>query len=70
MNYLHRGEPKVWYGFSAAHAERFDTLMKQTLPNLFERTPDLLHHMTTACNPSFLTANKIAVYTVVSGELQ
>ncbi|KAI6189050.1 JmjC domain-containing protein [Aphelenchoides besseyi] len=64
MNYMHRGETKVWYGFSGVYAERFDALMKEHMPTLFERTPDLLHHMTTMMNPMFPLEKGIPVYTV------
>ncbi|KAI6233876.1 JmjC domain-containing protein [Aphelenchoides fujianensis] len=64
MNYMHRGETKVWYGFGEEYAEQFDQLMKKHMPGLFERTPDLLHHMTTMMNPMFLLEHGIPVYTV------
>lgn len=34
------------------------------MPSLFERSPDLLHHMNTAVNPMFLIENGIPVHTV------
>lgn len=34
------------------------------MPSLFDRAPDLLHHMNTAVNPMFLLENGIPVHTV------
>lgn len=59
-----RGETKVWYGIPEKHASRFDYLMRQTAPELFEEHPDLLHHMSTMAHPKFLMDNGIDVYTV------
>uniref|UniRef100_A0A914Y5A0 Uncharacterized protein n=1 Tax=Panagrolaimus superbus TaxID=310955 RepID=A0A914Y5A0_9BILA len=64
INYMHEGETKVWYGIPEKHASKFDYLMRQTAPELFEEHPDLLHHMSTMAHPQFLVDNDIDVYTV------
>lgn len=64
INYNHWGERKIWYGIAGKDAEKFDELMKESAPELFEEQPDLLHHMTTSLNPKFLSDKGINVYTV------
>ncbi|BHF66012.1 demethylase [Sparganum proliferum] len=62
INYLHRGEPKTWYGVPSASADAFEVAMRQEVPELFERSPDLLHHMTTMLPPSRLIARGVPVF--------
>lgn len=62
--YWFRGERKIWYGIAGKDAEKFDKIVKQTVPDLFVEQPDLLHHMTTALNPRFLISKGLSVYTV------
>lgn len=49
-----RGERKIWYGVSGDEGEQFDRVMMELVPYLFERQPDVLHHMTTTMNPQIL----------------
>ena len=51
INFLHEGAPKTWYGVSSYYCTQFETLMKESLPDLFEIQPDLLHHLTTMLSP-------------------
>ncbi|VDK76679.1 unnamed protein product [Litomosoides sigmodontis] len=64
VNYLHWGERKIWYGVSGNEGEQFDKVMMELVPYLFERQPDVLHHMTTTINPQILMNRGIHVYTV------
>ncbi|CAG9533594.1 unnamed protein product [Cercopithifilaria johnstoni] len=64
VNYLHWGERKIWYGVSGDEGEQFDKVMMELVPYLFERQPDVLHHMTTTMNPQILINKGIHVYTV------
>uniref|UniRef100_A0A915PM19 [histone H3]-trimethyl-L-lysine(4) demethylase n=1 Tax=Setaria digitata TaxID=48799 RepID=A0A915PM19_9BILA len=64
VNYLHWGERKIWYGVSGDEGEKFDKVMMDLVPYLFERQPDVLHHMTTTMNPKILINKGIHVYTV------
>ncbi|KAM3725450.1 Lysine-specific demethylase rbr-2 [Dirofilaria immitis] len=64
VNYLHWGERKIWYGVSGDEGEKFDRVMMELVPYLFERQPDVLHHMTTTMNPKILINKGIHVYTV------
>lgn len=62
INYNHWGERKVWYGIPGDEAERFDQVMRESVPELFADQNDLLHHMTTALNPRFLIEKGVPVY--------
>ena len=52
INYLHWGEAKTWYGLPGDCADRFEEVMKQEAPELFESQPDLLHQLVTIMNPN------------------
>uniref|UniRef100_A0A915E9Z1 [histone H3]-trimethyl-L-lysine(4) demethylase n=1 Tax=Ditylenchus dipsaci TaxID=166011 RepID=A0A915E9Z1_9BILA len=64
INYNHWGERKIWYGITGKDAEKFDQIVKSSVPELFVDQPDLLHHMTTALNPRFLMDKGLSIYTV------
>ncbi|XP_024004728.1 probable lysine-specific demethylase JMJ14 isoform X2 [Eutrema salsugineum] len=70
LNYLHTGDPKVWYGIPGNHAASFESAMKKHLPDLFEEQPDLLHQLVTQLSPSILKTEGVPVYRAVqrSGE--
>ncbi|CAL8093217.1 unnamed protein product [Calicophoron daubneyi] len=62
INYLHRGSPKTWYGVPGFAADAFELTIRSEVPELFEASPDLLHHMTTMFPPSVLKAHGVPVY--------
>lgn len=64
INYLHMGEPKTWYGVSGLDAEKFELAMKNSAPELFERSPDLLHHLVTIMNPTLLQESGVPIYKI------
>ncbi|XP_011004886.1 PREDICTED: lysine-specific demethylase JMJ18-like [Populus euphratica] len=70
LNYLHWGDPKIWYGVPESHATNLEDAMRKHLPDLFEEQPDLLHGLVTQLSPSVLKAEGVPVYRVVqhSGE--
>ncbi|CAA2934426.1 lysine-specific demethylase JMJ18-like [Olea europaea subsp. europaea] len=70
LNYLHWGDPKVWYGVPTSHASALEDAMKKHLPDLFEEQPDLLHELVTQLSPSVLKSEGVPVYRAVqhSGE--
>ncbi|XP_064606539.1 lysine-specific demethylase 5A-like isoform X1 [Liolophura sinensis] len=61
INYLHWGEPKTWYGVPGDSADKFESVMKRTAPELFENAPDLLHQLTTIMNPNILMAHDVPI---------
>ncbi|XVE89402.1 hypothetical protein DITRI_Ditri19aG0198700 [Diplodiscus trichospermus] len=70
LNYMHWGDPKIWYGVPGNHASSLETAMRKHLPDLFEEQPDLLHELVTQLSPSILKAEGVPVYRAVqhSGE--
>lgn len=70
LNYLHLGDPKIWYGVPGSHASSLEYAMRKHLPDLFEEVPDLLNELVTQLSPSVLKAEGVPVYRAVqhSGE--
>lgn len=70
LNYMHFGDPKVWYGVPGIDAVKLEDAMKKHLPELFEEQPDLLHELVTQLSPSILKAEGVPVYRAIqkSGE--
>ncbi len=64
INYMHWGATKTWYGVSSDHAEAFETCMKSNAYELFEKAPDLLHHLVTIMDPSVLIKNGVPIYKI------
>ncbi|KAE8664573.1 Lysine-specific demethylase JMJ15 [Hibiscus syriacus] len=70
LNYMHFGNPKIWYGVPGNRATSLEAAMRKHLPDLFEEQPDLLNELVTQLSPSILKAEGVPVYRVVqhSGE--
>ncbi|MED6168298.1 hypothetical protein PIB30_010354 [Stylosanthes scabra] len=70
LNYLHWGEPKVWYGVPGSHATALEDAMRKHLPDLFEEQPNLLNELVTLFSPSILKSEGVPIYRTVqhSGE--
>ncbi|MED6179392.1 hypothetical protein PIB30_000505 [Stylosanthes scabra] len=70
LNYLHWGDPKVWYGVPGSHASALENAMRKHLPDLFEEQPNLLNDLVTQLSPSILKSEGVPVYRTVqhSGE--
>ncbi|CAL8078546.1 unnamed protein product [Calicophoron daubneyi] len=64
INFNHWGEPKTWYGVSRLYAEDFERAMRKHVPELFDQSPDLLHHITTNMNPNILQNEGVPVYRI------
>ncbi|TPX31535.1 hypothetical protein SmJEL517_g05157 [Synchytrium microbalum] len=64
INYNHFGEAKTWYGVPATHADRFEEVLKKTVPELFEMNPDLLFHITTMLSPATLLRNRVPCHAI------
>lgn len=50
------------YGIPGYAAEDFERVMKQTVPELFEAHPDLLHLLVTMLSPRILMDNNVPIY--------
>ncbi|KAL6561896.1 hypothetical protein OROGR_002903 [Orobanche gracilis] len=70
LNYLHWGDPKIWYEVPGDHASLLENAMRKYMPDLFEENPDLLNELVTQLSPSVLKSEGVPVYRVVqnSGE--
>lgn len=56
-----RGERKIWYGIAGEDGDRFEKAMEELVPELFEKQPDLLHHIVTMINPRLLMEKGVNV---------
>lgn len=65
LNYMHWGDPKIWYGVPGSDAVNLEHAMKKHLPELFEEQPGLLHELVTQLSPSVLKSEGVPVYRVV-----
>ncbi|KAJ8760380.1 hypothetical protein K2173_015047 [Erythroxylum novogranatense] len=65
LNYMHWGEPKLWYGVPGKDAIKLEEAMRKHLPDLFEEQPDLLHKLVTQLSPSVLKSEEVSVYRCV-----
>jgi [histone H3]-trimethyl-L-lysine4 demethylase len=61
-NYQHFGATKTWYGIPGEDAEKFETAMKEAVPELFETQPDLLFQLVTLLTPEQLKKAGVRVY--------
>ncbi|KAL0303699.1 UNVERIFIED_CONTAM: putative lysine-specific demethylase [Sesamum radiatum] len=65
LNYMHWGDPKLWYGVPGSDALKLEVAMRKHLPDLFEEQPDLLHKLVTQLSPSILKSEGVPVYRCV-----
>ncbi|KAJ8549287.1 hypothetical protein K7X08_032994 [Anisodus acutangulus] len=61
LNYMHWGEPKIWYGVPGSHATALEDAMRKHLADLFDEQPDLLHELVTQLSPSVLKSEGVPV---------
>lgn len=64
INYLHWGGTKTWYGVSGNDADHFEECMKKNAHELFEKSPDLLHHLVTIMNPAKFKKSGVPIYKI------
>ncbi|CAH1448629.1 unnamed protein product [Lactuca virosa] len=62
VNYMHWGDPKMWYGVPGSHANALEDAMRKHLPDLFKEQPDLLHQLVTQLSPKVLKSEGVPVY--------
>ena len=58
-NYCHFGATKKWYAIPEYDADKFEKLMKESAPDLFQRQPDLLHQLVTLLSPIDIIRNGV-----------
>lgn len=61
-NYQHLGATKTWYGIPGEDAAKFESAMKEAVPELFETQPDLLFQLVTLLTPEQLRKAGVRVY--------
>ncbi|OAF68251.1 Jumonji/ARID domain-containing protein 2 [Intoshia linei] len=62
INYNHTGAIKRWYGIPGSHAVKFENCLYSIAPELKDMSPDIVHHITTMINPTFLMNSGVEVY--------
>lgn len=67
VNYQYWGATKTWYGIPGSHAERFEDVMRQEAPDLFEGSPGLLFDLITMMNPGKIKEAGVNVYACNQG---
>ncbi|KAF5101198.1 hypothetical protein DV451_002242 [Geotrichum candidum] len=67
INYQHFGETKTWYGIPGADAEKFEAAMRDTVPDLFEKQPNLLFQLVTMLSPEVLVEKGVRCYAIDQG---
>lgn len=59
VNYLHFGAPKQWYAIPPDHRQRFETVVKGLLPDLFRACPEFFRHKELIISPQLLDQYQI-----------
>ncbi|KAI1176109.1 PLU-1-domain-containing protein [Nemania sp. FL0916] len=62
VNYQHFGATKTWYGIPAEDTDKFESAMREAVPELFETQPDLLFQLVTLLTPEQLKKAGVRVY--------
>uniref|UniRef100_A0A5K3FRG7 JmjC domain-containing protein n=1 Tax=Mesocestoides corti TaxID=53468 RepID=A0A5K3FRG7_MESCO len=62
ITYLHKGEPRTWYGVPETSADAFEAVLCSMAPEPFAHSPDLLHHVTTLYPPDHLLLRGVPVF--------
>jgi len=65
VNYNHFGQDKLWYGVPETHADKFEAAMRKHLPDLFRKSPNLLHLLITQFSPKILLQEGVPVFTAL-----
>lgn len=67
VNYQHFGDTKTWYGIPGYDAEKFEAAMRSTVPELFEKQPNLLFQLVTMLSPEVLLNKGVHCYAIDQG---
>lgn len=65
INYLHFGEPKIWYSIPASENEKFEKLMNKLYPKQLKECDEWLRHKSAFIHPAVLIENGIKVYKAI-----
>lgn len=63
-NYQHLGATKTWYGVPGEDALKFESAMREAIPELFEAQPDLLFQLVTLMPPEKLKKAGVRVFAI------
>jgi histone demethylase JARID1 len=66
----HFQKDKMWYAVPTKYAEKFEEILKITVPHLFEKHKNLLYLLITQLSPRILIDAGIPVYTATQKEGQ
>jgi len=65
LNYMHYGQPKIWYGIPHTQKEKMDNYIKNKYYAILLKQPDLVHYLTVFIDPLELLENGIEVFKAV-----
>ncbi|KAL9655048.1 hypothetical protein ABK040_008831 [Willaertia magna] len=65
INFMHFGQPKIWYTIPSPYKKQFEDLAKQFFPEEFANCSQFLRHKTTLISPSILKEHGIKVTRVM-----
>ena len=65
INYMHWGEGKVWYAVPGGATDKIEQAFRDSMPELFASSPDLLFHITTMLSPRILKEAGVPCYKLV-----
>lgn len=62
INYMHKGEGKMWYAIPSQDRTKFERIAKEKLAILFDEDPNMLLNITAMISPVYLAENGVTVY--------
>jgi len=62
INYMHKGDSKVWYGIASEDARKFEKIFRQEHEEKFVQGENLVHDITTLVSPCVLMKAGVPVY--------
>ena len=68
VNYLHFGEPKVWYCVPPEHRRKFESAMQSSVPELFLHCDQFLRHKELLASPMVLRQESVPLVRMVQRE--
>ena len=62
INYMHKGEGKMWYAIPSQDRSKFERIAKDKLAILFEEDPNVLMNITSMISPDYIAENGVSIY--------